>query len=87
MCTLPLCLELKSLGVLTTVTMKANRNAGCPLKCEIDLKKEGRGSICYKSDANSGIVLVRWFDNKSVKLVSAYSSPTTSGTVKRWEKL
>ena len=77
-------LELKSLGVLTTATMKANRIAGCPLKREIDLKKEVRGSICYRSEANSGIVLVRWFDNKSV--VSTYSSPTTSGTVKRWNQ-
>ena len=86
LCSLPLCLELKSLGVLTTATMKANRIAGYPLKCEIDLKKEGRGSICYRSDANSGIVLVRWFDNKSVQLVSTYSSPTTSGTVTRWDQ-
>ena len=52
LCFLPLCNELKSLGVLTTATMKADNIAGCPLKCEIDLKKEGRGSICYRSDAN-----------------------------------
>ena len=57
-CTLPLCLELKSLGILTTATVRANRIAGCPLKCEKDLKKEGRGSRSYRSDANSGIVLV-----------------------------
>ena len=65
-CTLPLCLELKSLGILTTATIRANRIAGCPLKCEKNLKKEGRGSTSYRSDANSGIALVRWFDNKPV---------------------
>ena len=81
LCFLPLCIELKSLGVLTTATMKANSIAGCPLKCEIDLKEEGRASIYYRSDAHSGIVLGRWFDNKSVQLLSTYSSPTTSGTV------
>ena len=64
LCFLPLCIELKSLGVLTTATMKADSIVGYPLKCEIDLKKEGRGSICYRSDANFGIVLGRWFDNK-----------------------
>ena len=85
-CNLPLCLELKSLGILTTATIRANRIAGCPLKCEKDLKKEGRGSTSYRFDANSGIVLVRWFDNKSVQLVSTYSSPATSGTVKRWDQ-
>ena len=66
--------------------MKANRVAACPLKREIDLKKEGCGNICYRSDANSGIVLVRWFDNKSVQLVSTYSSSTISDTVKRWDQ-
>ena len=85
-CTLPLCLELKLLGILTTATIRGNRIAGCPLKCEKDLKKEGRGSSSYRSDANSGIVLVRWFDNTSVQLVSTYSSPATSGTVKRWDQ-
>ena len=79
-------LELKSLGIFTTATIRANRIAGCPLKYEEDLKKEGRGSSSYRSDANSGIVLVQWFDNKSVQLVSTYSSPVTSGTVKRWDQ-
>ena len=83
-CTSPLCLELKSLGILTTATIRANRIVGCPLKCEKDLKKEGRGSTFYRSDANSGIVLVWWFDKKSVQLVFTYSSPATSGTVKLW---
>ena len=86
MCFLTLCIELKLLGVLTTATMKANSIAGCPLKCEIDLKKEGRGSICCRSDAHSGIVSGRWSDNKSVQLVSTYSPPTTSGTVTRWDQ-
>ena len=62
-CTLPFCLELKSLGTLTTATIRANRIAGCLLKCEKDLKKKGRESSFYRSDANSGVVLVRWFDN------------------------
>ena len=85
-CTLSLCLELKSLGILTTATIRANRIAGCPLKCEKDLKKESRGSTSYRSDANSGIVLVRWFDNMSVQLASTYSSRATSGTVKLWDQ-
>ena len=86
LCFLPLCIELKSLGVLTTATMKANSIGGCPLKCEINLKKEGRGSICYRSDANFGIALGQWCNNKSVQLVSTYSSPTTSGTATRWDQ-
>ena len=57
-CTLPLCLELKLLGILTTATIRANRMAGCPLKCEKKLKKEDLGGTSYRSDTNSGIVLV-----------------------------
>ena len=49
-------------------------------------QKEGRASTFYRSDANSGTVLVRWFDNKSVQLVSTYNRPATSGTVKRWDQ-
>ena len=37
-CNLPPCLELKLLGILTTATIRANRIARCPLKCEKDLK-------------------------------------------------
>ena len=58
LCTLPLCPELKSLGILSTAAIRGNRIAGCPLKCEKDLKKEGHGSTFHRSDANSDIVLV-----------------------------
>ena len=61
-CTSPLCLELKSVGILTTATIRANRISGCPLKCGKDLKKERRGSSSHRSDANSGIVLSNQYD-------------------------
>ena len=38
-CTLKLMLKLKSMGILTTATVRANRTAGCPLLSEKDLKK------------------------------------------------
>ena len=78
-CTLPLMLKMKSLGILTTSTVRANRLMDCSLKTKKDLKVEGRGSTSFKTDANSGIMLLRWFDNRSVQLTS------TCGTVKRWE--
>ena len=36
-CTLPTCFELKSLGNLTTATIRANRIAGCPLKRVVEV--------------------------------------------------
>ena len=85
-CTLPLYIELKSLGILTTATISANKIAGCPLKFEKDLKNERRGRTFCSSDANSGIVLVQWFDNELVQLVFTYCSLGTSDTVKLWNK-
>ena len=36
---MPIYFELKSLGILTTATIRVKRTGGCPLKCEKDLKK------------------------------------------------
>lgn len=82
-CTMPLLLTMQSFGILTTATERANRLAGCPLRSQNELKKDGRGSLSYKTDANSGILLLRWYDNKSVQLAFTVFSPDVSGTVKR----
>nr|XP_047143108.1 piggyBac transposable element-derived protein 3-like [Hydra vulgaris] len=83
---LDLCLKLKIDGILTTATIRSNRIKKCPLSAEKELKKKGRGSSCYFTDVNSGLVLVRWFDNKCVQLVSTFSSPISLSNVKRWNR-
>ncbi len=70
--TLELCIELKDLGILSTATIRSHRLAGCPLKSESELKKDGRGSVSYQTDLNSGIAATRWFDNKCFQLVSTH---------------
>ncbi len=70
--TLELCIDLKDLGILSTATIRSNRLAGCPLKSESELKKDGRGSVSYQTDLNSGIAATRWFDNKCFQLVSTH---------------
>ena len=82
--TLPLLLKMKSFGILTTATIRANPIAIRPLKAEKYVKNEGRGSSSFKTDANFGIMLRGWFDNKSLQLASTFSSAAISGTVKRW---
>ena len=84
-CTMQLLLTMQSLGIPTTATSRANRLAGCPLKSDKELKKDSRGSSSYKTDANSGILMLGWYDNKSVQLVSTFRSPDSAGTVKRWD--
>ncbi|MEM6686592.1 MAG: transposase [Bacteroidota bacterium] len=83
--TLSLLLQLKEYGILTCATMRANRLANCPLSSEKELRKSGRGSNSHKVDKNSGIMLMRWFDNKTVQLASTYCSSKDIGTVKRWD--
>ena len=84
--TLDLCLELKDLGILSTATIRSNRLAGCPLKSEAELKKEGRGSVSYQTDLNSGITVTRWYDNKCVQLTSTHvKMEIADKPVKRWD--
>ena len=53
-------------GFWAVGTMRQDRIRGCKLKSEKELKKEGRGSYDVSVDLNSGIVIMRWFDNKTV---------------------
>ena len=81
---LPLVNILKERGIFYTGTVRMNRLKGCSLSSEADLKKTGRGSLDYKVEVNSGIVAVRWYDNRTVDLVSLtalYRFPIKS---KRW---
>lgn len=77
---------MKSLGYPITSTLRKNRIAKCPLKSEKDLKKDGRGSFDYRTDASSQLHIVRWLDNKCVQLVSTYAGVKASKTVKRWDR-
>ena len=82
--TLDLCLVLKERGILTTATIRNNRLAGCTLKSEKEMKKDGRGSFGFQTDQNTGMVVLRWFDNKCVTLVSTYLNVDETVNVKRW---
>ena len=55
---LELQLALKSEGIWSVGTIRANRLRGCNLKTEKDLRKEGGGSSDSKVDANSGLAVV-----------------------------
>ena len=84
--TLNLFLKLQQLGILTTATIRSNRIAKCPLMSEKELKQKGRGASSYKVDSNSGLMILRWFDNKCVHLASTYCSADATSKVKRWDQ-
>ena len=82
---LNLCIFLKEAGIFCTATICSNRMQGCPLSTDKDLQKRGRGNSSFRTDANSGLVLLKWFDNKCVQMVSTFSFPESTKSVKRWD--
>ena len=83
--TFPLLLKLKNFGIITCATIRSNRIANCSLDTDKELKKSGCGSSSYRVDANSGIIITKWFDNKSVHIVSNNGTAGISSQVQRWD--
>lgn len=66
--TLNLMHYLKRNGLLAVGTITGDRLRRCPLKSNKDLEKEGHGATDYRVDNNSGVIAVKWMDNKPVQL-------------------
>ena len=77
-------LQLKSSGIYKIATFCTNRLKGCLLASDKKLKKEGSESY-YRTDVNSGLHLVKWYDNKCVHLVSKFSRENATAFIKRWD--
>ena len=82
--TLDLLLYLKERGIMSCGTVRANRLHGCPLKSNKELNKSGRGSLDYRSDVNSGVIVAKWLDNKPVHIASNFVGVEPMGSVERW---
>ena len=50
------------------------------------MKKKGRGSFDYVVEANSGVTVLRWFDNGLVQLLSNYIGNDLATQARRWSK-
>ena len=50
------------------------------------MKKKGRGTHAYKTDANSGLSVTKWFDNKYIQLASTYCDPDSVSFFKHWNR-
>lgn len=79
-----LMVELKERGYLAVGTVRANRIPSCMLKSDKDLKKKGRGSYDFRTEKESNIIAVKWYDSKAVHLVSSYAGVKPVGTARRW---
>ena len=67
-------------------TLRANRMRSCKLKSLHELKEDGRGSCDSKVDANSGIIVVRWYDSNAIQLSSTYAGVQPKDQVRRFDK-
>ncbi|XP_065639463.1 piggyBac transposable element-derived protein 2-like [Hydra vulgaris] len=79
---------LKEKNFLAVATIRKDRlkDASKKLLNEKDLKKAGRGSSDYIVDVNSGICIVRWYDNNIVQLISNYVGNEPGTPANRWSK-
>ena len=79
---------LKENGILAVATLWKDRIKGSQnhLLSENDLKKRGRESHDYAVEANSGIIVVRWYDDSCIQLISNYLTNETGENTRRWNK-
>ena len=79
---------LKKDGFWAVATIRKDRLKGADkhLLAEKELKKKGRGSFDYVVEANSGVTVIRWFDNGLVQLLSNYIGNDLTAQARRWSK-
>uniref|UniRef100_A0A3Q1JQK9 PiggyBac transposable element-derived protein domain-containing protein n=1 Tax=Anabas testudineus TaxID=64144 RepID=A0A3Q1JQK9_ANATE len=81
----PLVEHLKQRGIYYIGTVRMNRVKNCQLMDEKDLKKKGRGSLDFRVNQED-LIIVKWFDNKAVNLISSFVGIEPLGNVKRWDR-
>lgn len=75
---------LKEKGILTVGAVRPNRLPGCKFEDDKHLKKKGRGAFDFRTETQNNILAVKWFDNKSVHLVSSFVGLDPVNNVQRW---
>lgn len=80
--------HLKKDGFWAVATIRKDRLKGADkhMLAEKELKKKGRGSFDYVVEANSGVTVIRWFDNGLVQLLSNYVGNNLAAQARRWSR-
>ncbi|KAK2706147.1 hypothetical protein QYM36_016245 [Artemia franciscana] len=76
---------LSDQGILTLAKVRANRLKGCALESNSKLKARGRGSYDWRVETQSNAIVVKWYDNKPVHLISTYAALDPEDTCRRWD--
>ena len=79
---------LKKERLLSVATLRKDRlkNAGKFLNSQKELKKRNWRSFDYILDYNSGITIMRWFENNSMELISNYVGNSLEEPARRWDR-
>ncbi|GLD72885.1 piggyBac transposable element-derived protein 3-like protein [Lates japonicus] len=56
------------------------------LENDKSLAKRGRGSLNARVEKEESMVILKWYDNKSVTLISSYCATESQDKVQRWSK-
>ena len=59
---------------------------GCSVSSNKDLQKTGRGSSDYRTENNSGIIVVKWIENNVAQIVSNFVGIEPITSIERWYK-
>ncbi|XP_055005274.1 piggyBac transposable element-derived protein 3-like [Boleophthalmus pectinirostris] len=82
----PLLVKLLECGIHFVGTVRPGRVPNLRLAEEKELKKQGRGSFDFRVSQEHNICAVRWYDNRSVTLLSTFDGPNPVDKVARWNK-
>ena len=80
-----LMVHLASLGIFATATLRSDRIRGCPIPCEKDMKKTGRGTLKEFTYSKAGLTLIAWYDNRRVLMISNFLGKDPVGNCKRYD--
>lgn len=83
----PLVLELLQRQIYFAGALRSNCLAGCQLEDEKILAKTGRGSFDVRVEKEERMAIVRWYDNRSVTLISSYCAAEPQDKARHWSKL
>ncbi|KAH9360967.1 hypothetical protein HPB48_019569 [Haemaphysalis longicornis] len=80
--------ELTTKGISFVGTVRENRLQSCKLMDEKSMKKRGRGTHDFSvtSCGDKSLIAVKWFDNRSVTLLSNCCGIEPVVSVRRWDK-
>ncbi|KAK3910294.1 PiggyBac transposable element-derived protein 3 [Frankliniella fusca] len=84
---LPLINYLQSeLNTCSLGTIKSNRMENCPLKPDKDLLRTQARGYVESQVSKTGVVVMKWLDNKVVSLAGTRAGVQPLGAVLRWDK-